>query len=264
MRQWLVLLGKEWLEMVRSFRILWMPISFIVLGASQPIMDYFMKDILANAGNLPEGAIIQIPVPKPFEVMAGALQQYGVIGMLLIALTSMGALSNERSSGTAAMILVKPVSFTSFVMAKWTAILLLATGSFLLGYGAAWYYTYTLFDVVEWQGVLQSGMLFILWIALIGTLTLLFSALLRSAAAAAFCALAAAVVFTTLSGTLPYEQSWNPGRLPGLAAEILNPSVHSVSGGGTGALWLTVLVTVIVIAVGLLITRHSLKRGLSE
>ncbi|MBB6633055.1 ABC transporter permease [Cohnella thailandensis] len=259
MKQWFVLFNKEWLEILRSYRIIWLPIGFIVLGASQPIATFFMPDILASAGNMPEGAVIRIPTPQPFEVMAGALSQFGVIGLLLVALSGMGAISGEKASGTAAMVLVKPVSHVSFVTAKWAALLLLAVLSFAAGYGAAWYYTASLFDSVGWGEVVQSALLFALWLGFVGTLALLFSSLLRSAAAATFGALATAAVLSIASSSLPFEQSWNPGRLSGLAAESLNAGAAS-PGDGQGAVWLTVIVTATAMLAALAASARSLKR----
>ncbi|RUS47323.1 ABC transporter permease [Cohnella sp. AR92] len=263
MTKWLVLFRKEWLEMVRSHRTLWLPASFILLGASQPVTTFFMPDILANASNLPEGAVLQFPTPEPFEVLASALSQFGVIGLLLVALSSMGILSGERSAGTAAMILVKPVSYASFVTAKWAAAVLLAIVSFAVGYGAAWYYTGALFEPVGWREVGASALLYALWLTLVSTLTLLFSSLLRSAAAAAFSSLAVAVLLSVAAGSLPFEQSWNPGRLSTLAASSLNAAARPL-GGGIGSVWLTAAVTAAVIAAALLVAIRSMKRRPSE
>lgn len=262
MTKWLILFRKEWLEIIRSYKIVWLPISFIVLGASQPIATYFMPDILSSAGNLPEGTMISIPTPKPFEVMAGTLQQFGVIGLLLIALSNMSALSLERSSGTAAMILVKPVSFVSFVTAKWAAILSLSMLSFLFGYSAAWYYTVALFASVSWLEVLLSALLFALWLGFVGTLALMFSSLIRSAAAAAFSALASAALLSIVSSTLPFKQVWNPGQLPSLAAESLDAAQHLNS--NILSTWVTAAVTAAVIVMALVVTTGSMRSRPSD
>ncbi|THF81659.1 ABC transporter permease subunit [Cohnella fermenti] len=261
MQKWLVLFRKEWLEIVRSYRILWLPIAFAVLGASQPITSFFMPDILASAGNLPEGTVISIPAPTPPEALAGALSQFGAIGLLLVALSSMGAVSGERTSGTSAMILVKPVPFASFITAKWAALVLLASLSLAAGYGAAWYYTETLFGSVSWRDALPAVLLFALWMSFVGTLTLLFSALLRSAAAAAAAALATAAALSLSASSLPFEQSWNPGRLSALAAGRLVASAASPAGGQTaGDVWLTVAVTAIAMLAALFASARAVRR----
>lgn len=259
MRTWLVLLRKECLELVRSYRLIWLPISFLVLGASQPITTYFLPDILASSGDLPEDVIRSIPAPHAYEVMASSLQQFGTLGLLLIALSSMGAVSGERASGTAAMILVKPVSYLSFITAKWASLLLLSTVSFAIGYGASWYYTAALFGTVDWRPVACSLLLFALWLGFVGTLALLFSSLLRSAAAAAFGSLALAALLQVGAGSLPFAQGWNPGRLSQLATGSLSSA--RLPGGSA---WLTAAATAVAMAAALYIAARSLRGRLSS
>ncbi len=248
--------------MIRNYTIIWLPISFILLGASQPITSFFMPDILSSAGNLPEGSVISIPTPMPFEVMESSLSQFGVIGLLLITLTNMGALSYERSSGTAAMILVKPVSFLSFVTAKWAANLSLTLISFTLGYCTAWYYTSTLFSPLNFKVVFIGALFFALWLSFIGTLTLMFSSLIRSPAAAAFSALTIATMLTIVSNTLPFKWSWNPGRLPALAANSLDETARL--NGSTFSNLITVVITMMAVVIALFAAAKSMRRRPSD
>jgi len=68
--KWLVLYKKEWLEIIRSYKLIWVPLVFILLGAMQPVTTYFLPEILANAGNLPNGTVIKIPTPHASDVLA--------------------------------------------------------------------------------------------------------------------------------------------------------------------------------------------------
>ncbi|MFC5648702.1 ABC transporter permease [Paenibacillus solisilvae] len=236
MSKWRVLFKKEWLELSRSYKLIWLPLVFILLGAMQPVTTYFLPEILANAGNLPEGAVIEIPTPHAEEVLAQTLQQFGTLGLLIITLSFMGTLSGERMSGTASMILVKPVSYLSFVSAKWAAMLTLAMLAFMAGYGAACYYTAALFQAMNWQLVVHSFLLFALWLVFVGTLTIWFSSMLRSAAAAAFSALAAAAVLVLIASMLPEFLAWNPGKLSQLA-------LSQLTGHSSAETWPTVGMT---------------------
>jgi len=253
LNSWLIMYRKEWLELMRSYKLVWVPIVFILIGASQPVMTYFLPDILASAGNMPSGMVIQIPEPKPSEVMGQTLGQFGLLGLLVIALVSMAAISGERISGTAAMILVKPVSYFAFVTSKWAALVTLSLLSFAAGYGASWYYTSVLFAPVGWREALGSLLLFALWLSFIVTLTLFFSAVLRSAAAAAFSALAVAVLLTVTASMLPRAFQWSPGRLSELAAS----HVGSMEQEG---LWLVVAATLVLIIVLLSVAAGALRR----
>lgn len=240
--QWFVLIRKELLEAIRSYRILWMPAVFLLLGVMQPIISYYLPDIIASAGGMPAGTVIEIPVPTGPEVLAETLSQYNTLGALVIALSFMSAISGERSAGTASLVLVKPVSHGVFVSSKWAAGSLLTFLSFALGYLGAWYYTSLLIETVDIGRVAGSLLLYALWLILIGTLTLLFSALLRSGAGAAAAALGAAAVISIVSGLWADTLAWSPGRLSAYAASLL------ASGTLPGAAWPAAAVALAAIA----------------
>ena len=156
MNNYMTLLQKEMKEALRNGKWIWLPIAFIILGISQPISTYYMPQILESAGNLPEGAVIEIPVPSGEEVLASTLGQFGTIGTLLIVIAFMGAISNERQNGTLTLVMVRPVSSLQYIASKWTSQLIITVVSFLLSYGMTWYYTNLLFNHLPWERVLAS------------------------------------------------------------------------------------------------------------
>ncbi|QHT60818.1 ABC transporter permease [Paenibacillus lycopersici] len=235
MKQWTVLFRKEWLELVRSYKLIWVTLVFVLLGGMEPVTTYFMPEILKHAGNLPEGAVISIPVPSAGEMLAQTLQQFNTIGLLILALAAMNGISAERTGGLTSMILVKPIGFRSFVTAKWAAQLVLTSIAFAAGFGAAYYYTNALFGAPVWSGSLSAFLYDWLWLVLAGAITLCFSALFRSGAAAAACSLALLALLAVTASLLPDALAASPGMLPKLAAaQMLD------SGAGQG--WLTVVV----------------------
>ena len=159
MSQWLTLFQKEILEMWRNFKWIWVPITFILLGVKEPLTSYYLPQIIKSFGGLPEGAIIDIPPPTAGAVLASGLSQYSTIGVLIIVLGTMGVIAGERKSGVAAMILVKPVSYFSYVTSKWAGSLLLVWFSLFIGYLLTWYYTGQLFEWVAFGEFLQSFVL---------------------------------------------------------------------------------------------------------
>lgn len=56
--RWVFMVQKELLEQARSFKLLWVPLVFIILGIMQPVSMHLMPLILEQAGNLPEGTVI--------------------------------------------------------------------------------------------------------------------------------------------------------------------------------------------------------------
>lgn len=221
MKTWMVLYRKENLEMWRSGKWLWVPVVAILLSVMNPVSSYYMPQILDMAGNMPEGTIIQIPVPKPHEVMADTLSQFGTMGVLILVLASMGIVASERTGGAAAMIMVKPVKHASFITAKWAALLTLGMSSFLAGYASAWYYTELLIGHVDPGRAAAAFGLYGLWLVFILTLTVLMSTWLKGSGAVAFITLFLTAGVSIAGSLLPRFTKWSPGRLADQANTVL-------------------------------------------
>ncbi|EFM11823.1 conserved hypothetical protein [Paenibacillus curdlanolyticus YK9] len=219
MAVWIVLFRKEWLEAWRSMKLVWMPLVFALLGAGQPVSAYFMPQIMEHAGNLPEGAVISIPLPSPSEALAQVMQQFGTLGVLIVVLAFMGTVSSEIASGTASFTLVKPVSRLSVVTAKWASALSIVWVSYAIGFGAGWYYDEMLIGSPDAADAIMGFLAYGLWLSLVVSITVLFSTLLRSAAGAAFATLALTIVLSLASSLFP--RIWQPGALPGIAGSLV-------------------------------------------
>lgn len=218
MKQWLVLFRKELLESWRMSRWLWVPLVFAMLGALQPLTSHFMPQILEVAGGLPEGAVIEIPPPTPGAAIASSLNQLGTLGLLILALVGMGAVAGERIAGTAAMVLVKPVSRLAYVLAKWASYNLLMLAALVLGQAAAWYYTDLLIGPVPASDLVASTSIFALWLSLVLTILLAFGTVLRSPGAVAAATIGVVIALAALAALPGEAMAWNPARLAGLAA----------------------------------------------
>jgi len=261
MRNAWVLFHKEMLEMLRSYKLAWIPVVFIMLGIMQPLSTYYLPEILAASGDLPPGLLDAYEMPGAAATMAQALGQYGTIGLLILVLAAMNSLSGERISGTAELIRVRPVSSLAVVAAKWGALLVLLVFCLGPGAAAAAYYTEQLIGDLSWSAVLGAAGLYGLWLMCILSLTLLFSAFLR-APAAAFLSLASAAALSLLNSMLPKWLEWTPAGLPGLSSSLL------VEGEGAHALSLTgplisaaVLIFLCIGCASVLTGRNKLEQG---
>src|SRR5690625_6823092 len=96
MTQWTVLYRKEMLEMIRNYKVLCIPIVFVLLGVMEPVSAYYMPEILDTLGGLPEGTILEMPTPTGTEVLMKVLSNYGMLGVLILVLGALGVVSAER------------------------------------------------------------------------------------------------------------------------------------------------------------------------
>lgn len=219
MKQWYILLQKELLEMWRNFKWIWVPITFILLGVQAPITSYFLPQILDSFGGLPKG--VEIPIPSAEEVLVKGLSEYTQIGIIIIVLMTMGILAGERKSGVAAMILVKPVSYKSFVIAKWAGSILLVWGSFFIGYLATWYYTGILFKWVPISDFFITFFIYGLWFTLVISITFLFSATFKIPGMAGFSSIAVVIILNVATSILSHWLKWSPAQITDDANQLL-------------------------------------------
>jgi len=242
MRQFRLFFRKEMLEMGRSYKWLWVPLVFLMLGIMQPVVTKFMPEILKSAGNLPKGMTIAIEPPSGAEVLAQTLGQYNSVGLLILVLSIMTLISGERQSGVSQMIFTRPVSYVSYAAAKWASMLSLVTISFALGYAGAWYYTVQMIGSVDAGAAVKAGLFYLLWLWFAGSLTLLMSSLLNPAAGIAFVSLGAALLLSMASGWLPRYMTYSPGSLPQISAKWLQSSGEAKVAAGAAILCLACIV----------------------
>jgi ABC-2 type transport system permease protein len=213
MKQWVTLLKKEMLELARNFKWVWVPLTFILIAVKEPLTLYYLPQIIDSIGGLPEGAVIELPVPSAGEALAAALSQYNTLGVLIIVFIAMGTIAGERKSGVAGLILVKPVSYTGFVTAKWASLMILIWLSYFLGYFLSWYYVGVLFEFIPFSDFLQSFFVYGIWLTLIITIVILFNTFIKSPGAVGFFTIGAIVILTLVSNSLSHVLEWSPALL---------------------------------------------------
>lgn len=235
MKNMWVFCQKEILELIRSYKLAWIPVVFIILGVMQPLVTYYMPEILKASGNVPPGLLEAYEMPSAAATMTQALGQYGTMGLLVLVLAAMNSLSGERYSGTAELVLVRPVSIVSIVFAKWLAQLILLIFCLGLGAAAAAYYTEQLIGGLSWKLVISAAGLYGLWLLCIQSLTLLFSSFLRGPVAA-FMSLIAAAGLSLFHTLLPNGFEWTPARLPAYSAGVLAEGSNKLGATYAGSL----------------------------
>lgn len=221
MRQWFILFNKELLEMTRNFKLVWVPIAFILLGVMDPISTYYLPQILESLGGLPEGTVFEMPTPSSPEILMMSIGQYNMLGVLIIVLLSMGLISGERKSGVAGIILVKPVAFSSYITAKWAGALILIWISYFLGLLASWYYIGILFDWITFGDFIQTFVIYGLWLSFVLTITIFFNSFFSSPGVVGFVSMAVILVVSLVSGSLSHLLEWSPSQLSSYVGEFL-------------------------------------------
>lgn len=221
MRQWFILYKKEITEMIRNYKIIWVPIVFILIGVMQPISYYYMPEILDSMGNLPAGTVLEMPVPTASETLVSVLSNYGMLGVLILVLTAMGIVSSEKQSGVVTMIMMKPVSHSSYILSKWAGLVTITITSFVIGYLASWYYTDLLIGPVAVEQFIQSIGIYSIWLVFIVTLTLLFSTMMRGYGSTAFLTILVVISLSITTSFFNEYMKWSPATLTDYTGQLL-------------------------------------------
>lgn len=184
MQQFNALLLKEWRESWRSLKMVWIPLVFVLLGVSDPIMNYFMEDILKAVGNMPEGFSMMMPELQPADLLQASTGQFQSIGLLVLIAAYIGTFSRERQNGTATLLYVRPISFTALFFSKWLVASFVAILSAIAGYAGSMYYTALLYGQVEWSKFFAMLGTYCMWLLLVMAITVAMSASFQTAVAA--------------------------------------------------------------------------------
>lgn len=254
MTQFIVLLQKEFRENWRSFKLLWIPLVFVLLGVSDPITNYYMMDILAAVGNVPEGFELLIPEMAPADLLQASTGQFQMVGLIVLIASYVGVISRERKNGTATLVYVRPISFASYFMSKWVIVSVVAAVSVAAGYAGSVYYTTILYGHINFGELFAAVMSYLLWIILVVTLTLAMSATF-STVVGATCTFVLVFIGMFVDSLFGTYWSISPWKLSTYGMQFL------YDGPDMGQYWLTVSCTVVAIIVFMALGIFASKRN---
>jgi ABC-2 type transport system permease protein len=245
-----ILLRKELLEQWRTLRLPLVAVVFGLIGLSSPLLARFTAEIVkAVAGD-------QFPLNLPPPTVADSVDQLAKnlnqLGALIAILIAAGAVAPEKERGTAALILVRPVSRAGFLLAKVAALGVTFAIAIVVAIAGWWFYTLVLFEALPIGGVVALGVLDWLFLMAWVSLTFLASTLTRSTLAAAGLGVTALIVVGLLSIAPPLA-SWLPiGLVPvargfALGLQVTDP-------------WKPILGTVVLIVASVALAWLSFRR----
>src|SRR4030042_4556598 len=192
---------KEWLELIRSHRLLVVAVVLVFFGLTSPLFAKFTPEIITL---LPGGEEISkiIPTPTVWDAIAQYVKNLGEFGMILALLLTMGAIAQEKDKGTAAMMLVKPLPRGAFLAAKFIALGSMFAVALAAAGIACYYYTLLLFESMNLLHWLLLNLLLFVYVMVFVALTLFCSTITKSQAAAGGIALGLMIVLG-LIGAIP-------------------------------------------------------------
>ncbi|GGK03605.1 hypothetical protein GCM10007063_27360 [Lentibacillus kapialis] len=255
MMQWWALFQKELIENIRNVKWIWVPLIMILIAIMDPLTNYYLPQIIEATGGMPEGSEIQLPEYQPSDVVMMSLGQFNTIGVLIIALISMGTIAGELKNGVSELILVKPISSLNYITAKWASFALLTLVGFSLGMLASWYYINLLFGELSLETLLQILFFYGLWLLLVVTLSIFYNTLFKTQGLVAFLTIATVILMSAITTIFSHVLNWSPNRISIYIQQLV--VTGNVSSELIGAAIVTLIIIVLLIAASLMAFRKK-------
>lgn len=138
-------LRKELSETLRTWRIWVLPGILLFFGLMGPVAAKLTPLLLKSFVNSQPGVVFKMPPPTWVDSYAQWVKNLSQLGMFAVLIIAAGVVSAERKSGTAILVLTKPLSRFAFVVAKFVSQSLLLAFSVAVGALATWALTFALF-----------------------------------------------------------------------------------------------------------------------
>ena len=176
--------GKERRETLRTWRLWVLPGIMVFLAISSPVLTRLTPEILRSTAASQPGIVIHIPPPvarDAYEQFIGNLDPLVEIAVIIIGAAALAA---ERRSGTAVLVLTKPISRAGFVLLKAAAQLVVLACATALSVALCIATTVLLFGPGSIGPFLGAAGLWLAFAAMILLLAVLLSAALKHQAPA--------------------------------------------------------------------------------
>ncbi|GGD84725.1 ABC transporter permease [Paenibacillus nasutitermitis] len=222
MRRWSVLLKKEWLEANRSYKLLWLPVVFVLLGMMQPLTTYYLPQILQIAGGLPEGMNLTLPSYTAAEVLSSTLtSQFDQMGLIIMVIGMMGLIVSDKNNGMLTFILTRNTTLAEYLMSKWISQAVIVAAAIVSGFIVACFYTTYLYGFVSWGRIAAGLGVYYVWFLFILTLTLMLGAVFSRSSAVAVLGIVILILMRASTAFQTEFQMFNPAYLTNQAVSII-------------------------------------------
>jgi ABC-2 type transport system permease protein len=244
---------KETLEQWRTHRFLVAAAVLTVFGLLSPVVAKLMPEIFKMFPGA-EPFVAMMPQPTVKDAVDQYVKNIGQFALIVGILMTMGSVSQEKDKGTAALMLVKPLSRWTFLLAKQMALLAVFAASILLAGLGAYCYTLFLFGPMPILPWLALNGLLLVYTSVFVALTLFFSTLGKSQAMAGGLALASLAVLGVL-GSIPGVSDFVPAKLLNWGTALMAQAGQAA----WSALWVSIgLILASLIGAWLVLRRQEL------
>ena len=243
--------GKEAREIPRTWRIWVLPGILLFFALTGPVIAKFTPQLLETlAGDQFKGLVL--PTPTYLDAYGQWIKNLSGIALYALIIIYGSIISSERKSGTAVLVLTKPVSRTAFVVAKAAVHSMFLAVLVVAGTLITWGLTAAIFGQAPGPALWSSAMVWLVFGVLFIALMTLLSVIIGSAAGAAGAGLG---VYALVS----IAAIWRPLGTYSPAALAAQPA-SLAAGKDVAVLWpvlTSVMLAVVLVALAALVFRRK-------
>jgi ABC-2 type transport system permease protein len=177
-------LRKEFREVFRTWRIWVLPGLMLFAGVTSPIVALITPALLQSIAGSQPGVVIKLPPPTAIDAYQQFMKNLDQLLILALIITSAGAVAAERRSGTAVLVLTKPLTRREFIVAKIVVQQALLVGITVVGALICTGLTMALFGTALEPRFLVAALLWLVQALMLLTVMTWFSAMLPTQGAA--------------------------------------------------------------------------------
>ena len=244
-----ILTRKEYVQMFREFKILWLPLVFMFLGATQPVVTYYLPSILTalggNQGITIDPAMMQ---QDGAQVMAATLgSQFDQLGIMVIAIAIMGIIQSDKANGMLDFILTRPVKVGSYIGGKLFSNFSFVALSVTFGYFVSYVYVNFLFSNIPFLTMILALGLYLVWVLFMISFTAMVSTIFNGQGVIALISIVCLLLLKIISGLHPIIDLMNPAGMSQQAMMVLITGSMDAQLYGNMVItfiWITLTVTI--------------------
>jgi ABC-2 type transport system permease protein len=177
-------LGKEFVEIGRTWRLPVVGGVVFFFALTGPILALMTPQLIESMQSSQPGVVIQMPEPIWRDAYAQWVKNLSQIVAFVTIIAASGAVAGEVASGTAMLVLTKPVSRAAFVVAKALSFFALVAGTVLLGTAITQLVTFAVFGEAPNAELWAPTLAWLVFAALLISVSVLLSTMVSTLAAA--------------------------------------------------------------------------------
>jgi ABC-2 type transport system permease protein len=247
-----ILTRKEYVQMFRDFKLIWLPLVFMFLGATQPVVTYYLPSILGalggNQGITIDPSMIQ---QDGAQVIAATLgSQFDQLGIMIIVISMMGIIQSDKANGMLDFILTRPVKVGSYIGGKLFSNFSFVAISVTIGYFVSYLYVNFLFSNVPYLDMILAIIFYLLWVLFMISFTAMISTIFNGQGVIALISIVCLLIFKLFCGLHPILDLLNPAGMSQHAMMVL------ITGSVDSYLFGNMIITFIWISITIMISHY--------